>query len=62
MGETSFADTQLPLQVGRNARLGQLHEIVGWDRLAAVVGDLCAAPEGRPSYPSLLLVSLLRQQ
>ena len=62
VGDASFMDAWLPPQVGRNARLDQLHEVVDWERLAAVVGDIYAAPEGRPSYPPLLMVKVLLLQ
>lgn len=62
MGNTSLMDALLPEKVGRNARLEQLDTVLDWDRLAAVVADLYAAPEGRPSYPPLLLVKVLLLQ
>ena len=53
VGDASFVDGSLaawvPPQVGRNARLDQLHEVVDWDRLAAVVRDIYAAPRGGPA-------------
>ena len=49
VGDASFVDAWLPPQVGRNARLDQLHEVVDWDRLAAVVRDIYAAPRGGPA-------------
>ena len=33
-----------------------------WERLAVVVRDIYAAPEGRPSYPPLLMVKVLLLQ
>ena len=62
VGDASFVDAWLPPQVGRNARLDQLHEVVDWERLAVVVSDIYAAPEGRPSYPPLLMVKVLLLQ
>ena len=62
VGDASFMDAWLPPQVGRNARLDQLHEVVDWDRLAEVVREVYAAPEGRPSYPPLLMVKVLLLQ
>ena len=62
MGNTSLMDALLPEKVGRNAQLEQLDTVLDWDRLAAVVADLYAAPEGRPSYPPLLLVKVLLLQ
>ena len=62
MGDASLMDALLPAKVGRNARLEQLDTVLDWDRVAAVVDDLYAAPEGRPSYPPLLLVKVLLLQ
>ena len=62
VGDASFMDAWLPPQVGRTARLDQLHEVVDWDRLAEVVREVDAAPEGRPSYPPLLMVKVLLLQ
>ena len=62
MGNASLMDALLPDKVGRNARLEQLDTVLDWDRLAAVVEDIYAAPEGRPSYPPLLMVKVLLLQ
>ena len=62
LGTPSFADALLPEQVGRNARLEQVDVVLDWDRLAEVVRDIYAAPEGRPSYPPLLMVKVLLLQ
>ena len=62
MGDASLMDALLPAKVGRNARLEQLDTVLDWDRLATVVADLYAAPEGRPSYPPLLMVKVLLLQ
>ncbi len=62
MGNASLMDGLLPEKVGRNAPLEQLDTVLDWDRLAAVVADLYAAPEGRPSYPPLLMVKVLLLQ
>ena len=62
LGDASFADVWLPAKVGRNARLEHLDAVLDWDRLAAVVADIYAAAEGRPSYPPLLMVKVLLLQ
>ena len=62
VGDASFMDAWLPPQVGRNARLDQLHEVVDGARRAEVVREVYAAPEGRPSYPPLLMVKVLLLQ
>ncbi|MDE2867874.1 MAG: transposase [Chloroflexota bacterium] len=62
LGDTSFAYALLPENVGRNARLKQLAAVLDWEPVAAVVGDIYPAPEGRPSYPPLVLVKVLLLQ
>ena len=62
LGDATFADALVPAKVGRNARLEQLDAVLDWDRVAAVVDDIYAAPEGRPSYPPLLMVKVLLLQ
>ena len=62
MGDATLMDALLPAQVGRNARLEQVDAVLDWDRLATVVADLYAAPEGRPSYPPLLMVKVVLLQ
>ena len=59
VGTPSFADALLPAQVGRNAQLEQVDAVLDWEPVAAVVRDLYAAPEGRPSYPPLVMVKVL---
>ena len=62
MGDASLLDALLPAQIGRNARLEQVDAVLDWDRLATVVADVYAAPEGRPSYPPLLMVKVVLLQ
>ena len=62
LGDASFADALLPEKVGRNARLEQVDAVLDWEPLAEVVSALYAAPEGRPSYPPLLMVKVLLLQ
>ena len=59
VGTPSFADALLPAKVGRNAQLEQVDAVLDWEPVAAVVRDLYAAPEGRPSYPPLVMVKVL---
>jgi len=59
LGTPSFADALLPAKVGRNDQLEQVDAMLDWAPVAAVVRDLYAAPEGRPSYPPLVMVKVL---
>ena len=52
----------LPSRVGRNARLERLTQLIDWTPLEALVADLHAAANGRPSYPPLLMVKVLLLQ
>jgi IS5 family transposase len=54
----SFADAMVG-EKGRNACLERIGQVVDWTRIAAVVGDLHTAAEGRPSYPPLVMVKVL---
>ena len=62
VGPPSFADALLPEKVGRNAQLEQVDAVLDWEPVAAVVRDIYAAPEGRPSYPPLVMVKVLLLQ
>ncbi len=59
VGPPSFADALVPATVGRNDQLEQVDALLDWAPVAAVVRDLEAAPEGRPSYPPLVLGKVL---
>ena len=59
LGTPSFADALLPAKVGRNSQLEDVDAMLDWEPVAAVVGDIYAAPEGRPSYPPLVMVKVL---
>lgn len=59
-GQRSFLDVQIEAEgLGRNAELEAIEGAVAWDDLAAVVACVYASPEGRPSYPPLVMVKLL---
>ena len=60
--EPSFVDAMLPEQIGRNARLERIAAALDWERLAALVADIYAAPSGRPSYRPLVMVKVLLLQ
>ena len=49
----------MPAKVGRNDQLEQVDAMLDWEPVAAVVRDIYAAPEGRPSYPPVVLVKVL---
>ena len=53
----------MPEGMGRNAVLERLDAALDWERIGAVVGEVHAAPAGRPAYPplSMLRIMLLQQ-
>ena len=59
MGHPSLAESLLPENLGQNGRLERISQAVDWDRLGALVEGLYAAAEGRPSYPTILMVKVL---
>jgi IS5 family transposase len=63
-GQPSFLDAMIEAEgLGRNAELEAIDAVIVWRDLAGVVAGLYAAPEGRPSYPPLVMVkALLIQQ
>ena len=62
-GRLSLADALVKQRAGVNADLGRIAGSVKWYRFEKFLGVIYAAPEGRPSYPPLVLLkSLLLQQ
>ena len=62
-GQLGLVEGFLAEGLGRNSRLDAIDAAIDWTRIERMVGGLYAAPEGRPSYPSLSLVkALLLQQ
>lgn len=62
-GQPSFLDAMIEAEgLGRNAELEAIEGAVVWDDLAAVVASVYASPEGRPSYPPLVMVKVLLVQ
>ena len=48
--------------LGRDERLERIAELVEWDELSALVEEIYSSPEGRPSYPPLMMVKALLLQ
>ncbi len=59
MGQPSLVESLLPEKLGQNQRLDRIHQAVDWDRLRNLAAQVYGAPEGRPSYPPLLMVKVL---
>jgi IS5 family transposase len=63
LGQLSLADGLVEAGAGRNRQLERIAALVDWAAFERLLGDVYAAPGGRPSYgPVLLLKCLLLQQ
>jgi IS5 family transposase len=63
LGQLSLADGLVDGGTGRNRQLERIAALVDWAAFARLLGDVYAAPVGRPSYgPVVLLKCLLLQQ
>ena len=63
LGQLSLADGLVEGGAGRNRQLERIAALVDWAAFERLLGDVYAAPVGRPSYgPVLLLKCLLLQQ
>lgn len=61
-GQGSLAAALQSPEAGANARLRRIGELIDWSGFAALLGDLHAAPTGRPSWPPLLMLRCLLLQ
>ena len=63
LGQLSLADGLVDGGAGRNRQLERIAALVDWAAFARLLGEVYAAPVGRPSYgPVVLLKCLLLQQ
>jgi IS5 family transposase len=63
LGQLSLADGLVEASAGRNRQLERIAALVDWAAFERLLGDVYAAPVGRPSYgPVVLLKCLLLQQ
>jgi transposase, IS5 family len=63
LGQLSLADGLVEGGAGRNRQLEKIAALVDWTAFERLLGDVYAAPVGRPSYgPVVLLKCLLLQQ
>lgn len=56
MEQPAEIEALLPPHLGQNQRLERVAAAVDWAPIGNLVSTIYAAPEGRPSYPPLLLV------
>ena len=63
LGQLSLADGLVEGGAGRNRQLERIAALVDWGDFERLLGEVYAAPVGRPSYgPLVLLRCLLLQQ
>ena len=61
-GRPSFADEWIPEGLGRNGTLERIDAALDWERIAQVLAEVHAAPQGRPAYPPLTMLRVLLLQ
>ena len=57
--DPSFIDAFLPPNAGRNGRLDRIDRLIDWPKVAAILDDVHAAPEGRPAYRPITMVKII---
>ena len=62
IGNPSLIEGFLPEGIGRNESLERIDRAVDWDRLAGLVNGVHSSPEGRKSYPPLMMVKVMLLQ
>lgn len=62
VGQISLAEALVQQRPGVNARLERIGALVRWDRFEKLLSRVYASPEGRPSYPPLVMLKCLLLQ
>ena len=57
--DPSFIDVLISHRAGRNERLERIDRLIDWPKVARILDDIHAAPEGRPAYPPLMMVKII---
>ena len=57
--DPTFIDAFLPPNAGRNDRLDRIDRLINWPKVAALLDDIHAAPEGRPAYRPITMVKII---
>ena len=57
--DPSFIDVLISRRAGRNDRLERIDRLIDWPKVARILDDIHAAPEGRPAYPPLMMVKII---
>ena len=54
--DPTFINALIPPNAGRNDRLDRIDRLIDWPKVAAILDDVHAAPEGRPAYRPVTMV------
>ena len=57
--DPTFIDILIPSNAGRNDRLDRIDRLIDWPKVAALLDDVHAAPEGRPAYRPITMVKII---
>ncbi len=57
--DPTFIDVLIPPNAGRNDRLDRIDRLIDWPKVAAILDDIHAAPEGRPAYRPITMVKII---
>ena len=57
--DPSFIDVLISHHAGRNDRLERIDRLIDWPKVAHILDDIHAAPEGRPAYPPLMMIKII---
>ncbi len=57
--DPTFIDVLIPHNAGRNDRLDRIDRLIDWPKVAGLLDDVHAAPEGRPAYRPVTMVKII---
>ena len=57
--DPTFIDVLITPNAGRNDRLDRIDRLIDWPKVAALLDDVHAAPEGRPAYRPVTMVKII---
>ncbi len=61
--DPTFIDALITPNAGRNDRLDRIDRLIDWPKVAAILNDVHATPEGRPAYrPTTMIKIIVLQQ
>ena len=57
--DPTFIDVLITPHAGRNDRLDRIDRLIDWLKVADLLDDVHAAPEGRPAYRPVTMVKII---